>query len=378
MTARAALGVVVGKFLPPHRGHSLLVETATRRCDQVLVVVCDRPDDPIPAAVRAGWLAELHPAATVVVTPDDIPEHDPVRRAEEISHAWAERVGGLCLDRWGRRPDLVFSSEEYGPRFARHLGAGEGGAGGTGVGHVEVDRGRLRVPVSGTAVRADPFGQWEFLDPVVRSWYVRRVCVVGAESTGTTTLARALAAHYGCPWVPEYGRAYCAERLAAEAEISWATEDFVQIATRQLAHEDAAARLGSPLLVCDTDALATSIWHERYLRTRSEPVRALAAGRRYALYLLTGDEIPFVQDGTRDGEHVRGWMNGRFREELAARSEPWLEVSGSPELRLATAVAAIDAVCGPAVRRLAADRQAPDQQAPDQQAEHRPGTAVAG
>lgn len=344
---RAALGVVVGKFLPPHRGHSLLVTTATRRCAEVLVVVCARPDDPIPAGVRAGWLAELHPDAAVLVTPDDIPEHDPVERAEEISRAWAGRVGELALDRFGRRPDLVLSSEEYGPRFARYLGAE----------HVEVDRDRLRVPVSGTAVRADPFGQWEFLDPVVRSWFVRRVCVVGAESTGTTTLARALAAHYGCPWVPEYGRAYCAERLAVEPEISWATEDFVQIATRQLAHEDAAARLGSPLLVCDTDALATSIWHERYLGTRSDPARALAGGRRYALYLLTGDEIPFVQDGTRDGEHVRGWMTHRFREELAGRPEPWVQVSGSRELRLATAVAAIDAVCGSAVQRIAADRE---------------------
>jgi nicotinamide riboside kinase len=71
-------------------------------------------------------------------------------------------------------------------------------------------------------------------------------------------------------------------------------------------------------------------------------VRQLAAGRRYALYVLTGDDIPFVQDGTRDGEHIRGWMTQRFREVLAARDEPWIEARGTREDRLAAATARID------------------------------------
>jgi len=70
---------------------------------------------------------------------------------------------------------------------------------------------------------------------------------------------------------------------------------------RQQADEDAAARL----LICDTDALATSIWHERYFGTTSREVARLAAARSYALYILTGDDIPFVQDGIRDGQHIR-------------------------------------------------------------------------
>ena len=52
----------------------------------------------------------------------------------------------------------------------------------------------------------------------------------------------------------------------------------------------------------------------------------------------------FVQDGTRDGEHVRGWMTGRFREVLAERDEPWIEVRGTPGQRLAAATARIDAM----------------------------------
>jgi len=335
---RAGLAVVVGKFLPPHRGHKLVIDTAAAAADRVVVVVCERPDDTIPARVRAAMLREIHPAATVLVTPDDVPDHDPGARAHEISRAWAERVAALCRAELGAVPDVVCSSEEYGPRFAAYLGAR----------HVAVDPERRRVPVSGTAVRADPRAAWRHLEPCVRAWYVPRVCVVGAESTGTTTLAQDLAAHYGVPWVPEYGRRFCEEQDVPVADIEWRTEHFVTIATTQQAHEDAAARLGPPLLVCDTDALATSVWHERYLGETSPEVARIAAGGRYALYLLTGDDIPFVQDGTRDGEHLRAWMTQRFREVLADRPEPWLEVRGGRAERLAAAVAAVDGVLGPA------------------------------
>lgn len=317
--------VIIGKFLPPHAGHSYLIDTACAGADQVTVIVCARPDDPVPAHIRAAALRELHPAAAMLVTPDDIPDD----RGESTSRMWATRTIGLL---GGRPPDLVFTSEEYGDRYAAFMGAR----------HISVDPQRTTHPISGTAVRADPWGHAKFLSPIVRAWYVRRICVLGAESTGTTTLAEDLAAHYGCARVPEYGRAYCERRLAEEATIDWHTEDFVHIATRQQADEDLAARHSGQLLICDTDALATAVWHERYLGVRCHEVERLAAARGYALYILTSDDIPFVQDGTRDGEHVRAWMTGRFRQALAARTEPWIEVRGGLRERLDTATTRID------------------------------------
>ena len=97
-----------------------------------------------------------------------------------------------------------------------------------------------------------------------------------------------------------------------------------------------------PLLICDTDVLATAVWHERYLGTRSSSGEALAKERVPDLYILTGDEIPFVQDGLRDGEHVRDWMTGRFRELLAAQPAPWIEVSGARNERLHAAAVAVE------------------------------------
>ncbi|MFE3247041.1 AAA family ATPase, partial [Kitasatospora indigofera] len=103
---------------------------------------------------------------------------------------------------------------------------------------------------------------------------------------------------------------------------------------------------GGPVLVCDTDALATTVWQERYRGAVTAPVRELAAGLSpRALYLLTSDQgVPFDDDGLRDGEHLRPWMTGRFRAVLAAGDTPWLELHGDRVRRLEQALAAVDAL----------------------------------
>jgi HTH-type transcriptional repressor of NAD biosynthesis genes len=270
-------GVVIGKFSPPHAGHSYLINTARSQVDHLTVIVCERDDQPVDGATRAAWIREIHPDVTVIVTADDIADD----RGDETSQAWAERTVSLL----GIAPDVVFTSEAYGEAYARYMGSR----------HVSVDPGREVFPVSGTAVRADPAAHWQFLQACVRAHYVQRVCVIGAESTGTSTLASSLAWHYGTECVAEYGRLFCEERVAASGPLEWRTEDFETIAQCQQANEDAAARRSGPLLICDTDALATAIWHERYLGCRSPAVDELAASRRHAMYILTGDDIPWVQ-----------------------------------------------------------------------------------
>jgi len=205
---------------------------------------------------------------------------------------------------------------------------------------VRVDAGRIVNPVSGTAIRSDLARHWFELGPAVRASLARRVVVLGAESTGTTTLADALGAHYGTVVVPEYGRTYSAERTPGP----WRSDEFRCIADRHRADEARAARTAPvPLIIGDTDVLATAVWHERYVGAPAPDLVRCAAGHRPILYLLTGDEIPFVQDGTRDGEHIRAQMAERFREVLAAGDVPWLEVRGSRADRLAAAIEAVDA-----------------------------------
>lgn len=337
-------GLVVGKFYPPHAGHHHLISTAARQCATVTVVVAPRTTETIPLPERLRWLGEVHagePNVRFVGIHDD----HPVDYADP--GVWDLHVAVFREALADEPVDAVFSSEEYGGELARRFGAV----------HVAVDPARGTYPVSGTAVREDPVAHWQHLSPGVRAWYCRRIVVLGAESTGTTRLSRALAAHYRLrggiyattPWVPEYGREVSETRaldLGGIEKIVWTPADFADIAVRQNALEDAAARAGSPLVVCDTDAFATAIWQERYLGSTSPAVRS--AARPPALYLLTSDlGVPFVDDGFRDGEHLRSWMTGRFREELAAAGVPWLELTGPYRARLERAVRAVDDLARP-------------------------------
>jgi nicotinamide riboside kinase len=156
---------------------------------------------------------------------------------------------------------------------------------------------------------------------------VRRVVVLGSESTGSTTLAEDLAARLEVPWVPEYLREY-ADLKASEAgsiwDIRWTDADFDRVAEGQVALEAAALATGHDLVVCDNDLLAVAVWHQRYLDAPAPHL--LARVDPPALYVLTTpDGVPFVQDGLRDGEHVRGPMTDWFRSALGEQTAPWIE-----------------------------------------------------
>lgn len=319
------LGLVVGRFYPPHRGHRHLVETAERGCDRLVVMLPHHPSQQIAGELRRDWLREIHRGCDVHLVRDEL--------GDDVE-AWAR----FTVAHLGRAPDVVFSSEAYGPRFAAHLRCR----------HVMVDRERALFPISATQVRASPLEHLEWLEPCVRAYFVRRVVLIGAESTGKTTLARILAERYGTEWVPEYGREYWERRvagLALDAPLPpWSSDEFRAIAAEQQRREDEAARSANRVLLCDTNAFATGTWHERYLGRRDEGVDEIGRRGRADLYLLTEPDFPFVQDGWRDGESVRDWMHARFVERLAALPTPMVRLHGPLDDRIAQASAAIDAL----------------------------------
>jgi len=311
--------VVIGKFYPPHRGHKHLIDTACEQAKHVTVICCCRQGEVPAGNLRAEWLSQIHPGVTVLTVEDTYPPDD--------SALWAR----LTIGWLGVAPAAVFTSEAYGDDYARHLGAV----------HVAVDPARRRFPCSGTGIRNDPLRHWDCLEPCVRAHYVKRVCVVGAESSGTTTLTQQLADHYQTVWVPEYGREFT-ERYRSFGGADWRSEDFLTIAEEQLRREDDLALEANRILFCDTDALATSIWHERYVGRVSDEVLRIGLGRRYDLYLVTDVDIPFVQDGYRDGEHLRTAMHRRFVDELSRLDRPFAVIGGSRDERLSKAVSLID------------------------------------
>lgn len=283
-----------------------------------MVFCCVKPSDPVLGELRIEWLKEMHPTADVRFVDDRYDEND--------SRIWAENTIAWL----GCRPDAVFTSESYGDTYAAHMGCH----------HVLVDQPRNTIPCSGTAVRNNPFLQWQHLSPPVRAFYAKRVVVLGAESTGTTTLSMALAEKLQTEWVAEYGREYSKIKQRS-GDDCWQSEEFLHIANEQTRRENQAARIANRILICDTNAFATELWHRRYMGTHHQELSDFCQQAKADLYLLTGDEIPFVQDGLRDGEHIRHEMHQWFIEALEKQDSPWMLISGSPEKRLESALQAI-------------------------------------
>lgn len=339
--------LVLGKFYPPHNGHHHLIETAAARSERTTVTVLAASSETIPLAHRVRWLTETHTAPGIRII-GDLDDHPMDFDSDEIWSLHVELTKAVLARRAiaDGEPekagvDVVFSSEKYGDELARRLGAH----------HVLVDLDRITHPVSGTAVRTDPLANWHHLAPATQRGLGRKVVVVGAESTGTTTLSRRLADHFRAPWIPEYGREHTELKLRAALSFDpdatpdrlvWTLGDFEDVAHEQERRIQAET---APLVIADNDAFAATVWGERYLGFRPN----LFTGTEPDLYLLTDHAgVPFEQDGWRDGEHLREWMTDLFERELTQRGVPWLKVT---ENRFATAVTAIEHLMGQDVTR---------------------------
>ncbi|GAB3507824.1 AAA family ATPase [Pseudoxanthomonas daejeonensis] len=341
-----AHGLVVGKFCPLHIGHQLLLNYAQESCEELTVLSYTKPGFPgMDAPRREEWLSALYPRATHWVLDDDrlaahcrqrgvavqtLPQND---NGDDVHRQF---VAWLLREVIGRPVDVIFTSEAYGPGFAQALSRCQLAIGEPEVSHVSVDMGRRQLPISGTAIRGDLHAHRQWLSPLVYKDFVRRVAIVGGESTGKSTLAVALAQAFGTVHAPEYGR----ELWEAQGGIL-AESDLLHIARTQVAREDSLSLTASRFLMCDTTPL-TTLLYARAMFGRSDPALDYLAQRGYDRWILCDPDVPFVQDGTRRNDAFRHEQHKQYLEELAARGTRYLRLSGAWDTRIITAIAAVE------------------------------------
>lgn len=178
----------------------------------------------------------------------------------------------------------------------------------------------------------------------------RYVCIIGAESTGKTTLARLLAQHFGSPWVPEYLRDFCDSRgrtpTRNEQSLILETQHINELA----AGADAADRR-ERYVFCDTAPLLTAVYSDFVFADTSLYARARTLHAHYALTLLLAPDIAWVPDGLqRDGEQVRVPITQMIVRELAQIGAPCAAIGGQGDSRLAAAIAAVNGIDAQTVR----------------------------
>jgi len=339
--------LIVGKFYPPHVGHLALIEFALSKYDFATVLIYGSPFDSFSVSDRAESirqsLSDLGIAQSRVqlqagqdITPFDL---DSLRVWD--SHSYIFKTS---MNRFGSIDALV-SSEPYGQELARRLEMKS----------VQFDVERVENSISATQWRLNPIEHWGKLASGTQKALATRVVFLGAESTGTSTtaleVAKTLKQRGGC-WsftnlVLEYGREVTLQKLSTQAtgdiSVNWQPEDFVKIAARQSEIQEKAVDGASPVVICDTDAFATTVWEKRYLgQATSLDVDFVRTGD---VYLLTDHMgVPFVQDGTRDGEHIREEMTSWFASALEEAGRPWAFLTGSIDERVDLAIKTIDKI----------------------------------
>ncbi|MES2570561.1 MAG: AAA family ATPase [Verrucomicrobiota bacterium] len=337
-----ARGLIVGKFAPLHRGHELLIRRAVESCEELFILSYSKPEfagcEPVK---RAHWLEQLFSGTRRLVVGEEwLRENAPdlsMPSNDAPDHLHRRFVGELCRRFFDVTIDAVFTSEDYGDGFASELTAffREESPAAPEVRHIQVDRDRREIPVSGTAIRAGFPGLLHWLSPVVAESFGRRICLLGGESSGKSTLAARLAAHFSTVEVPEYGRELWMERAG-----NLRFEEMLEIAECQVAREEAAVRVGHRWVFCDTSPL-TTLFYSHALFGRAAPGLEELARRSYRLTVLCAPDIPFIQDGTRRDEGFRARQHDWYLEQLAGSSRPWIVVTGNLPQRVAAVVAAL-------------------------------------
>ena len=166
----------------------------------------------------------------------------------------------------------------------------------------------------------------------------RLICLIGAECTGKTTLAQALAQQMGGVWVPEYLRSFTEQnnRTPERTEQASILQEQVRQETAALAQ---ARRQGQTLVFCDTAPLLTAIYSDVVFADTSLYPQAHGLHDRYAVTLLLEPDIPWVADGLqRDGMQWRAKVHARIEKALADWAWPHVRIAGTPDQRLQTAM----------------------------------------
>lgn len=318
--------MTLGKFAPLHKGHQCLIEHALGASDDLIVIVYDAPEvTTIPLPIRAGWIRALYPTVEVLEAwngPTVVGDTPEIRKIHE---------NFLIEFLAGRRITHFFSSEFYGQHVSTALGAED----------CRFDEARSASPISGTAVRANPFANRHYLHPLVYRDLVAKVVFLGAPSTGKTTLAEAAARHMNTLWMPEYGREYW-ERHQVDRRLT--LEQLLEIAEEHVRREDALALNADRYLFVDTDATTTFMFSQMYHGQVHPRLADLAAATRdrYDLFFLCEDDIPYDATEDRSGEVSRSIMQKRIKADCFQRRIPFITLSGSLPARLEQVMAVLE------------------------------------
>lgn len=291
---RYKVGMYGGSFDPLHLGHISDIIKAAAVCEELYVVIswCEGRES-TTKELRYRWIlnSTRHlPNIKILLIEDKA-----VSKEEYNTDYYWEKGARDIKEAIGKPIDAVFCGSDYlGTNRFESLYCPQSEV-------IYFDR--AEVPISSTDIRGWASKHWDYIPDVCKDYYIRKVLIVGSESTGKSTLVQNLALAYNTNFVGEYGRITCDY---AGGEDFMNVDDLYENLLRQRIFIMDAAKHSNRLLFVDTDAI-TTLFYSRFLLTEPNQIAnceklasAINAMTQWDLVLFLEPDVDFVQDGTRN------------------------------------------------------------------------------
>lgn len=317
------IGMYGGAFNPLHLGHVNNIIMAANQCEKLYVVlsVTNNPEE-IDPRKRLMWLKNI----TKHIDNIEIFQifDDCYNKNDEN---W-EKQRKQIINKIKQPIDVVFAGEDYKDKNIWEKLYPKS----------KIKYLKKEFDISSTLIRIDPYKYYDYLPKIVKQHYLKKVCIIGTESCGKTTLVKNLANYFNTTYVEESGRYICIDRGGMDA---MTTEDYLDILYDQKVQERKAEKDANQLLLIDTEALVTLFYYrfdfdknDQFGKNFTTLSETIAKFNDYDLYLFLEPDVKWVDDGYRIiGGKIRDERNEQLKQIFKENNIKFFSIKGDYQAR---------------------------------------------
>lgn len=279
--------LIIGKFMPLHRGHMKMIEHAAEIARLVDVVVLGCKEEPISLIQRYSWVSDTYADVSYIhpmMLGFDSNELNASSESDlQSSIDWSEYLKANIKD--FDKYDVIVGSEKYVQYMGEYLG----------IDYDIFDEERKAVSISATAIKSDIVNNWDYLAPAVKRTYVKHICIVGSESTGKTTTCRRIEDENNfVTAVYEIGRS-----LVGKSELCTKEKLISIFNIHAMLLNEVRYDPPTPIVIWDTDNIITKSYYKFLFDSEFDPHVVENIADKYFFF---DSNIPVVDDGSRFDE----------------------------------------------------------------------------